>query len=63
MNETGEFKRLNSPISKINILSSGLIIDAVNQHELVKDAFVQNDQTFHLYVSTDRKRQVSFEVV
>ncbi|KAA9398519.1 hypothetical protein Har1130_03690 [Haloarcula sp. CBA1130] len=49
--------------TEIDIPSSGLNIDETKEHELVEDAFVQDDETFHLYVSTDRKQQVSFEVI
>jgi hypothetical protein len=41
----------------------GLTLDEAKKHELVEDAFVKDDDTFHLYVSTSREQQVTFEVV
>jgi len=49
--------------TEIDIPNAGLTMDEVKEHELVEDAFVKDDETFHLYVSTDRKQQVSFEVI
>lgn len=49
--------------TEIDIPNSGLTIDEVKDHELVEDAFVKDENTFHLYVSADRKQQVGFEVI
>lgn len=49
--------------TEIDIPNAGLTIDEVKDHKLVEDAFVKDEDTFHLYVSTDLKQQVSFEVI
>lgn len=43
---------------EVDIPGSGLTIDEVKEHELVEDAFVKDDGTFHVYVSADSEQRV-----
>lgn len=38
---------------EVDIPASGLTLDEVKDHEAVEDAFLKDDDTFHVYVSAE----------
>jgi len=51
-NENGDYTE------KVDIPGSGLTIDEVKDHRWVEDAFINDDGSFHVYVSANSKQRV-----